>query len=306
MPLATPDIETLEQFVLGKCDSFTNMQVWPAGEKFRPQKWLKNFSNEEKEHALYLLNSFVFYNLEMCIALLKSCVSQLSNSIAAQNSLSGYSTMWDQYLADTLFIPSTGESRNVTDSGNLLAAYLRRDLLIPQYNILTVDQLYDSAYKSQISGYKNVVFFDDFIGSGRQFITLWTEDFDKDAKLYNPVGTQCVVLGLKPYYCSLIGTTYGVRNIQDKCSEVELHCAHILPETVSPLHPKSIVWPAHLQESGPEFVLAASRKAGIAEKDIKGFHNLGLALAFHFTIPDATLPIFRWQQNNWAPLMVKT
>lgn len=306
MVFTAPDIDILEKMIKSKVDAFVNMQVWPAGEKLRPYKWLENFTKEQKEHSLYLLNSFVYYNKEMCIALLKSSIVQLSGQLHPLNTLNDYKTQWNKFIAETVFIPCTGENRNITDSGNILAGYLRRDLLIPQTNIMTVDQLYDSAYSSVISDFSNILFFDDFVGSGKQFVTMWTEDFEKDSKLFDPVGKQCQTFRLNPFYCAMVATEYGKNNIQAACPDIKLHFAHVLPANISPLHPDSKIWPAHLKKSGPEFVKTASIQAGILTRDVAGFHNLGLSLAFEFTIPDATLPIFRWNQNGWNFLMQRS
>lgn len=305
MPLATLDISALEQIVLGKCDSFVSMSVWPSGEKFRPRKWLTNFLPEEKEHALYLLNAFTYYNLDISVALLKGSILSLSN-ISSSDTITEYLTKWDAFLKDAVFIPVTGEVRSITDSGNILAGNLRRDLLIPERDILTVDQLFDSMFNVFLRAKKHVIFFDDFVGSGQQFLTMWKDAFLKENISHSSVQQMCNNLGLIPHYCAMIGTEYGVGRIRSMASDVDLNFAHILPASVSPLHQETNVWPDHLKASGPDFILNATRRAGVPESKLRGFHNLGLTLAFSFTIPDATLPLFSWNKNNWSPIMEKT
>ena len=305
MPLSPLSIKPLEELVLSKCDSFVRMGVWPSGEKIRPRKWLENFNETEKEFALYLLNSFTYYNMDLCIALLRASFLNLSTLLTPCDTIRQHLSNWDKLLADSVFIPVTGESRNITDSGNILAAYLRREMLIPQDNILTVDLLYDPGYLHILKTFKHVIFFDDFVGSGRQFLTMWNDDFEKEAKIFDSVHDQCKKLSLTSHYCAMLGTKYGVNRIIREASDIDLHFAHILEENMSPIHPDSIVWPEHLKKDALDFIMNTSRRAGIPDNQIAGFHNLGLTIAFNFTIPDATLPIFRWKKNGWFALMEK-
>jgi hypothetical protein len=179
-------------------------------------------------------------------------------------------------------------------------------LLIPEEKIITVDKLYQSAYSGILNSNKRVIFFDDFIGSGQQFLTMWQNDFERDTSLLPSVRMQCATLKLTPHYCGMIGTRYGINNINMAAPEVDLSFSHVLPVSASPLDENSMTWPKHLKRSGPEFILEVSRRAGIPEDNLRGFHNLGLALAFAFTIPDATLPIFHWDNGIWSPLMIRS
>ena len=67
-----------------------------------------------------------------------------------------------------------------------------------------------------------------------------------------------------------------------------------------------VIWPEHLKYSGPSFIQNISQRIGVPDDegpdDFRGFHRLGLAIAFAHSTPDATLPIFRWEGNGWFPL----
>lgn len=88
------------------------------------------------------------------------------------------------------------------------------------------------------------------------------------------------------------------------CTRVKVSAAHLLPPTYSAIAPDSILWPASLRNDGIRFIERASARAGIPDEDWRGYAGLGLALAFdHYTTPDATLPLFYWEQNGWTPLV---
>ncbi len=306
MPLETINIGTLEKIVLDKCEAFVTMGIWPSGNKLRPRKWLSNFNDSEKEHALYLLNAFCYYNVEITTALLKSTILQLSNELNDSDTIEEKLASWNTMLYETIFVPATGERPNLTDSGIMLSNYLRRNLKIPEYQIFTTSQLYDSAHAGVFSKVKNIVFFDDLIGSGTQLFTMYGLDFEKDTDLLIPIREQCKVLNLKPFFCALVATQYGVDQVSNQFPELKILVSHKLQNNVSPFHPDNNIWPERLKISGIDFINSASLRAGIPQNEVKGYHDLGLSIAFDFTIPDATLPIFRWNQNNWSPLMEKS
>jgi hypothetical protein len=306
MPLETINIGTLEKIVLGKCESFVTMGLWPPGNKLRPRKWLENFNNSEKEHALYLLNAFCYFNADLTTAVLKATVMQLTNELEESTTIDDEISKWNLMLSETVFIPSTGESPNVTDSGLILSNYLRRNLKVPECQVLTTAHLYNNAYTGVFDKMKNVVFFDDLIGSGTQLKTMYGEDFEKETNLLPPIREQCKVHNLKPYYCSLMATEYGIDEVKKLFPELKLYVGHILQQNISPFHVDNNIWPERLKSSGIDFINSASLRAGIPQNEIKGYHDLGLTIAFDLTIPDATLPIYRWNQNNWSALMEKS
>jgi hypothetical protein len=68
-------------------------------------------------------------------------------------------------------------------------------------------------------------------------------------------------------------------------------------------------WPEHLKTSATDWLYETSRRAGIVDgytHGWKGFHDLGLALAFDGSVPDATLPLFHWEEGSWTPLVRRT
>ena len=60
-----------------------------------------------------------------------------------------------------------------------------------------------------------------------------------------------------------------------------------------------------LRETASDFIYKASMLGGIPETQWKGFHDLALTVGFEHSVPDATLPIFYWKNNDWKPLIEK-
>jgi len=284
--------------VLEKCDSFVRLGVWPSSQQVNFRGWLGNFlTDEDQTYALHLLNSFTFYNTELCAALLLGSFLSLSVIHSHGQKMEDAIAAWAVDLDRTVFVPVEGERPNITDSGVMLAGMVRRRLGLPEDRIKSFDQLLE-ALASGRSGITRVVFFDDFIGSGQQFIRLLTTPRMANIPYEMILSSGCDIL-----YCCFVATTYGVGNISAAVPLATVVPAHLIDETHSVAAPNSRVWPTEIKPGVDEFILRTSRRAGISDDERLGFHELGLALAFDHTIPDASLPILWHGTPNWQPLM---
>jgi hypothetical protein len=187
---------------------------------------------------------------------------------------------------------------------------MARDLLgIQQQRILTPKGTLEQLAHAVDA---NVIFADDFVGSGNQFIETWERDY----RLENGItlsfkAVASVRSGVRFYYCPLFSTTHGLEAISRSCPEVQVTPAHVLSERYSALHPNSLIWPDALRPTAVEFLRTASLRGGIPDTggahvdDWQGFQCQGLALAFSHSIPDATLGMLRWKGHKWQPLVAQ-
>ena len=82
----------------------------------------------------------------------------------------------------------------------------------------------------------------------------------------------------------------------------------MIPERYSLASAESLLWPEPIRADGIAFVESIGRRLGYnksdgGEEDWRGFHRLGLALAFQHSVPDANLPLFFTDNNGWTPLV---
>ena len=149
---------------------------------------------------------------------------------------------------------------------------------------------------------------DDFVGSGNQMIETWQRSYRLTTE-YSHSFADAAQRGADIFYVPIIATKSGLTEIENRCIGFEVRPAHILDERYSLISPHSILWPNDLKPGASSFLFNASRRAGIVdeyEHGWKGFHDLALALAFYHSVPDATLPLFFWAKNGWAPLISRT
>ena len=296
--LPNPDLalptDLTRDYLIGKCEYFSSIGIWPSRTVLDPERWLDNFLEDEVEHALYLLNAFMYFT--------PTLVDQIfSVSIRTTGRLMT-TDQWGKFLSSVLVTLVTGEKPNVTDSGHLYARKARH-LGIPEERIISPEQACDQIRR----GFNGaVIFVDDFVGSGNQFIATWRRP---NRISHDSFMALAPISHAKFYYCPVFCTQFGLKQIKRECPEVTVSPGVFIPDKYGALAPDSIVWPSRLRSTAEEFIRSASERAGIPDTggatpdDWRGFASLGLTIAFEDSVPDATLPIIHWGQNNWRPLV---
>ena len=206
-------------------------------------------------------------------------------------------------LLPTSSCPGARRGRPPTDSGYIFSRIARDALDISETRIFDVPE----ALKALDQGLDApLVFVDDFVGSGDQFSDTWTRRWEINnhsvsfemfaSRMQNP-----------NIYCPVLSTEIGAAAIRAAHPEVTLQPGHELPASYSVFHPESLIWPDELRSTATDFIKEASIRAGIPDtdggtEDWRGYHKLGLTVAFAHGVPDATIPLFWWESETWNPL----
>lgn len=296
--LLNPDLalptDLTREYLIDKCEYFSAIGIWPRKVDLDPERWLDNFSKHEVEHALYLLNAFMYFDSNMVDQIFSASIRTIGRSMIKEQ--------WKEFLNSAIVTLVTGETPSVTDSGHVFARRAR-NLGIPEGRIVGPEQASDQIQKGLIEA---VVFVDDFVGSGNQFISTWHRTYRTSYDSYAVLAPNS---STKFYYCPAFCTQFGLNRIESECPEVTVSPGVFIPANYGALAPDSIVWPSHLRSTSEEFLRSTSARAGIPDtggslpNDWRGFGSLGLTIAFEDSVPDATLPIMYWDDNNWRPLV---
>lgn len=287
--------------VLAKCDVLKRARMWPGEPRMRPRLWLRNFDESDRAVAAALLEKFTFYNAHHTDALLAASFAALGDGRAKCPKARGREELISA-LGTAVFTPVLGEHPDPTDSGNFLCRRTRQ-LLFPDADTVAIEAAIDHAYAGQ-----PVVFVDDFVGSGDQFLSTWGRDHGGRSFAKAQQETEFV-----PIYVALVSTSFGLCQIQKRAPAVSVSVTHVL-EKRSTLD--------GIRESNPtlgqaleELLAKYSDRLRPREKYIAdnanylkyGYKERKLMMAFDHSVPDATLPIF-WSpgQPNWEPLIERT
>lgn len=290
-----------KEFILSKCNYFVDVQLWPIKSVINPELWLSNFQEDEMEHATHLLNSFLYFSDELVDTMFTAGFQMLSNIIRGKgDSFLATRTTWSSFFDNIIITLVTGEDPNISDSGYSFVRRARQKLRINESQLMGQEKCIKMLIDKDP---RPVIFVDDFVGSGEQFIKTWERviSINGSSISYKDLSS---VHGSKFYYCPIMCTEYGYNKIRNRCPKVILSPVHLLSQRYSALADDSIVWPDLLRTTAIGFLETASKRAGIIKW--QGFHKLGLTIAFEHGVPDATLPIFWWEENGWKPLVKRT
>lgn len=287
----------MKEPLIETCEFFSDAQIWPHEPQVDYAGWLNNFKADELPYAYDLLAAFCLFNEKICKAILRSTLQKVSHDIFPQFTSSRQAD-WEDLLNKAIYTTVDIQEGNITASGNLICRWGKQYLKIPEERILNNQQ----ALIALDEGKANTVFFlDDFVGSGIQFTDSWTT-LHHIGKKQISFPFLCRSRGIKAYYLPLIATEYGISEIYKTCTDIIIFPGNKLDAKYSATHKDSIIWSDANRAGAFDFLNTVSKRAGI-ENEILGFQSLALTIAFSHKIPDATLPIFNWNQNGWKPLM---
>lgn len=286
--------------VVSKCEAFKKANIWPSETLLRPRAWLNNFEEPDKYVAAVLLNNFNFFNDRLTDHLLLSSFQSIGDGLSKGPKAPDRNALLSA-LSTAKYTLVEGETSNPTDSGYNICRRARQVLRIPEHLIANPTEALMHATNGG-----TVVFLDDFIGSGDQFIHTWE-------KIYPTYGNSSFST-TQPYtnftaiYVALVSTSSGLEAINLSAPNVAVCVTHVLNEEstyrgIGSGTPLQKLIENFLKKYSP---LLTPREAYMTRPDWKafGYKNRGLLFGFSHSIPDATLPIL-WSPgvNNWEPLI---
>lgn len=150
-----------------------------------------------------------------------------------------------------------------------------------------------------------IVFVDDFVGSGDQFLKTWQRSYDTAAGAASfsslaPVGGA--------FYCNVLAAARGVERISVCAPTVVIASGNLIPRNHSFAVIGSAMWPKGMALEGARLARKVGLRLGYNKsdgslRDWRGYHRLGLGIAMEDSTPDANLPLFFEEANDWQPLV---
>lgn len=303
--------EVEEPQVLRECDFFARSQVWPIHLRIDPREWLLNFEKDELPYAHDLLRAFMYFNDTISAELFRSAVQRLGQFVLDFNrNTHTVQSDWRDFIEGVIVVPVRGEIPRPTDSGYAYVRASRELFGFKETQFLEIDEtlrlLRDDNTGSSIQ--RTILFVDDFVGSGNQFVDTWFRQvelhdgpkvsFDKLHSLTNA----------RFFYCPLICTNEGIEEIKTQCPKVVVSPAHHLSPVYSAFHSESRLWAPERRDSAVDVLKKIAARVQMPDDGAdnwRGYCNLGLGIAIRDSMPDACLGVFRFNMNGWRPLLKK-
>jgi hypothetical protein len=288
--------------VLLKCEALKRAGLWAAEPHMRPRAWIANFEQSDRAIAAKLLDRFTFYNSALTDRLLVASFDSIGDGMPKGPNAPSRAQLLS-VIGSAVWTPVQGENPNPTDSGNLLCRRARQLLSVPEDRIVEADRAIAIAAQG-----RPIVFVDDFVGSGEQFLKTWTRSFNGES--YAMVHSKNSFTAI---YVTLVATAQGIARIYKEAPSVAVCATHVLEDRAT-IHGCSATdpqfaadIPLFLQKYASRLRPQENYISGSARFLQYGFGSLGLMFGFHHSIPDATLPIF-WApgDGSWEPLIERT
>jgi hypothetical protein len=298
--------------ITDKCEMFVDFQLWPTHSVIDKTGWLSNFPDHEKKHAVHLLNSFYHISYQLADKILITTIRNLSRELfTSGDSYADLKHRWIDFLSDLIVtFPADDERPGPTDSGYYYARRMRQIVGIPQEQILSPEDAVRSIATNNVP--RNVVFVDDFAGTGLQYLATWTRRIEIGPGVFSSFSDLSASGIVTAYYAPLLATSFAKSNIRMAAAPTMLRPGHLLTERYSALNTGGLIWPPSLSATAPKFLEQASQRAhipdtdGTATNDWRGFAKLGLTFSIGDSIPDASLPLIYWEEGGWKPLKRRT
>ncbi len=292
--------DILIDVVQQRCMTLKRSGVWAGESKIRPAAWLNNFEVSDRKIAALLLDRFVYCNDQTTDRLLVAAWEALGDGLPKSAVQIDHESI-AKALSHAVFTPVEGESPNPTDSGNFMCRKARQVLGVPDERIMPPEKAVKAAERVGAP----VVFLDDFVGSGDQFVKTWKRNYQGTSfsSVWNAKRFTAI-------YVTLVTSENGLKRINEEAPGVVLSPAHVLSR-------KSSIYGLIDEEVFSEAeILGFLRKYSSRLRPMEayiarypkflafGYHTLGYLLGFEHSIPDATLPIF-WSpgEGDWEPLI---
>lgn len=283
------DDNSLRRFkILGR------IAAWDPGLETAAARWLDNFDDSDRPAAKDLLDAFVYVDATSIDTMFRAAFGSLAPIICSAGNYAGATVEWQQFLRSVLVTFPTGMYPNPSDSGYLFERKARQIMELDESQL--VEPSTAICQLQQNGG--PIVFVDDIIGSGQQFLDTWRRPYSLGGSEH---AFEDIASGIDVYFVPLFCTREGAERILAEVPDLILMPLHWLDGRYRANDPNSLVWSNVAYSEGVRVVEDYSRRVGI--NNPWGHGDLGLCLGFAHAIPDLTVPLFYCEEDDWSPLV---
>jgi hypothetical protein len=267
-------------------------------QRSRLDSWLNQFcGREERFFAACLLDQTIVRSRPQFESCLRSLFrSNLNNAIFKDDhDLRLTEALMSRQDPKIRLVPVICESDPPTKSGPLVMRRLQRILKL---NARWMCWPWQAKTAVVDCGVNTVIFVDDFLGSGDQFVKFFNQWG------FNEVGTSAISL----IYAPVVAHQFGLNNLTTSLSQVGVECVETLGTSHSFFNEGTWQLFSQGQISGSEarnWYLDFGKKRGVKPSSVNllGYGELELVFGFSHSTPNSSLPILWHTSAEWQPLL---
>ena len=284
--------------IFSRCRDLIGYNIWSGIEQNRLDRWIANFSTpEEKYFAARILDILIYRSSHQTVALMRQLFQRVIPDLARRKGLAlSLRNIYQSLKVDSVdpgirIVPVIPPDASPGKSASTIVRILKRNLRFSEHW-----NVYPQQVPALLGQVDTVVFVDDFLGTGTQFL-----DFLSDTGLKNHLSTGSFI------YAPLAGHIEGIKNLKNTHPDLHVGVVELLDDKHALFHEESGSFPDDVNsvEVARDFYykLLKDRKIEIAGPDRRGFGHFELAYAFENAIPDNSLPLLWWHDSeDWQSL----
>lgn len=300
-------------WVIRKPHFYISIGKWDCLTIAELDAWLTNFDDDSIDLALRILDETVYYSDSRVKRL---CRHSLTHNLFSrqmrdleQRSNFGMSDaelkdMWRENLSHTAIVPvldSLAPSmQDPGQSGHVIVRLYSAIEVCRQEQIVTPTALHA---RLSSGNFQNVLFVDDFLGSGDQLFIFWTTpqpDADEPSVSRAPADLLSDFPNVDYSFTALVASSDGVDTARRDLPDLYIDACEVLNPEYRVFGADSMYFPDQAQrQQGFEVLTRLASNTGL---NALGHNDLDYAVAFHHGAPDATLPILKETSSTWKKL----
>lgn len=233
------------------------------------ERWINQFELEDQDSIIKLLDHFHYFSSDKVFELL----NELYKKLVAEFNIDEKTT---------LFVPVG----YIAKSGAAISYFFRRENNLSEESFIALKDIEIADFHRL----KNIVFLDDFIGTGE-----YIDSIKKDLILKLPENIRNRV----NFICAcVVGYQQGIDKVRDDLLKV---CsAYTIRYNEQPLHSKSSIFSKNEKKKILEVLYKYNSQ--LKPNSPMGYGSIMGLVSFFFATPNNTLPIFWSSKDDWYPL----
>ena len=271
--------------------------IWSGLLPHRLDTWINNFQSPEEQYfAAKVLDALIYRPKSQTISLLQHLFQRTIPDLERWRTISSrlltiYPNMAHADEPHIRIVPVLVPGEAPIKSGAIIGRHLRRSLGFRSDWFLDSSRVQENIHKGNV-----VIFIDDFLGTGNQFI-----EFVEDANLQVSIDSgKCV-------YAPLVAHIHGINRLTKKYTKLPVVTAEKLDEShaLFAKNDGTLFDEVNSVEVAREFYYSLLKNKAIdaSAHERRGFGYFELVYAFEDAVPDNSLPILWWSQSrDWQPL----
>jgi hypothetical protein len=298
LPFKTPlDSELYFDHVVQRCRYLIGVNIWGGISLTRLEEWIGVFNTDAERYlAACVLDSLIYRSTNQ----VKGLMTQLLQRGLPENlellSHKGIQEDWQELLAQDndpsiRMVPVLRDDDPPSKSGPMITRLYKHLVMTNDQWMIWPWQMTDA----ELSHVRHFLLVDDFLGTGDQFIK-----FVKRTEFEKLIGDKRVI------YSPLIAHACGIAKVKEVYPDVVIVPAEVIDGDYNLFGKQSRLFidGSNSLESAKAFYEEFFRRnnATISKDYLYGKGELGLTLAFEFSIPNASIPLLWSKKGSLKPL----